>query len=223
MGEKLIIWDFDGVVADTEKLWLAIELDMLNKYCGLNWDFATINRYLSGQGYLMQIEVLDRLGIHPPQEMWEKIGEKCYQQILAGFERTLDMEEVLSLPGFKHAMATGGMFDETILKLKAIGLEKVFTADNLVTVDMVKKGKPEPDSFLLAAEKSGVAPQDTFVIEDSIAGLTAAIRAGMTPIGFTGSEIYRHNAEHTRAVKALGVKYIFDNMRDIKSFLQNIQ
>lgn len=44
---KLIIWDFDGVTADTEKYWLAIELEELNKYCGLAWDFATINKYLS--------------------------------------------------------------------------------------------------------------------------------------------------------------------------------
>ena len=33
---KLIIWDFDGVTADTEKYWLAIELEELNKYCGFN-------------------------------------------------------------------------------------------------------------------------------------------------------------------------------------------
>ena len=73
---KLIIWDFDGVTADTEKYWLAIELEELNKYCGLAWDFATINKYLSGQGLSMQQKVLAELGIYPPAEMWEEIGRR---------------------------------------------------------------------------------------------------------------------------------------------------
>lgn len=66
--DKLIIWDFDGVVADTEEMWLNIELDALNKYCGLNWDFATINNYLAGQAFSHQLMVLAELGIHPGKE-----------------------------------------------------------------------------------------------------------------------------------------------------------
>ena len=85
---KLIIWDFDGVTADTEKYWLAIELEELNKYCGLAWDFATINKYLSGQGLSMQQKVLAELGIYPPAEMWEEIGRRSWQRILDGFNRT---------------------------------------------------------------------------------------------------------------------------------------
>lgn len=84
---KLIIWDFDGVTADTEKYWLAIELEELNKYCGLAWDFATINKYLSGQGLSMQQKVLAGLGIYPPAEMWEEIGRRSWQRILDGFDR----------------------------------------------------------------------------------------------------------------------------------------
>lgn len=144
---KLIIWDFDGVTADTEKYWLAIELEELNKYCGLAWDFATINKYLSGQGLSMQQKVLAELGIYPPAEMWEEIGRRSWQRILDGFNRTPGMDKVLELPGYCHAMATGGALEETLLKLKTVGLQDVFTRDNLVTVDMVARGKPEPDSF----------------------------------------------------------------------------
>ena len=89
--EKLIIWDFDGVVADTEKLWMAVELDVFNKHCGLNWDFATINHYLAGQAFSRQLEVLDSLGIHPSYEAMAEIGERCYDLI----EKDLTEQTVL--------------------------------------------------------------------------------------------------------------------------------
>ena len=42
MSKKLIIWDFDGVISDTEKLWVENRRRMLNEKFGLNWDFATV-------------------------------------------------------------------------------------------------------------------------------------------------------------------------------------
>ena len=180
--EKLIIWDFDGVVADTEKLWMQVELDVLNRFCGLNWDFATISQYLAGQAFSRQLEVLAGLGIFPSMEAMQEIGIRCYDIIEKGFERTKGMDEVLALKGFKHAMGTGGDMAETLLKIKAVGLEHVFTTDNVITIDLVKRGKPAPDTFLLAAEKMGFEPENCVVIEDSIAGMTAGLRAGMTVI-----------------------------------------
>jgi HAD superfamily hydrolase (TIGR01509 family) len=52
----------------------------------------------------------------------------------------------------------------------------------VVTGDMVRYSKPEPEIFLLCAEQMGVSPADTYVIEDSFNGITAAHRAGMMPI-----------------------------------------
>ena len=76
--EKLIIWDFDGVVADTEKLWLEMELEVFNEYCDLNWNFETINHYLAGQAFSRQLEVLHELGIYPSDEAMLEIGRRCY-------------------------------------------------------------------------------------------------------------------------------------------------
>lgn len=217
--KKLIIWDFDGVVADTEKLWLQVELDVFNDYCGLNWDFETINYYLAGQAFSRQLDVLHELGIYPSEDAVLEIGKRCYQLIDDGFDRTEGIDDVLALPNYKHAMGTGGNFEETLLKIKAVGLEHIFTVDNLVTIDFVKRGKPYPDTFLLAAEKMGFMPKDCIVIEDSIAGLKAAIAAGMEPICFAGSEMYRYNESHLSAVKDLGVQKIFKTMAELRTDL----
>lgn len=218
--EKLIIWDFDGVVADTEKLWLQMELEVFNRYLNLNWDFATINHYLAGQAFNRQLEVLAGLNIYPPMEAMQEIGEKCYDLIEKGFDRMTGIDEVLALDGYKHAMGTGGDINETVLKIRAVGLEKVFTPDNVVTIDFVKQGKPAPDTFLLAAKLMGFEPKDCIVIEDSIAGLKAAIAAKMLPICFAGSEMYKNNEEHLNAVKSLGVDKIFYSMSDLAKYLR---
>lgn len=221
--EKLIIWDFDGVVADTEKLWLEMELRIFNKYLGINWDFETINHYLAGQAFSRQLEVLAGLGIYPSKEVMAEIGKECYHLIDEGFDRMEGIDEALALDGYKHAMGTGGDFLETLEKIKAVGLEHVFTPDNLVTIDFVEHGKPAPDTFLLAAKMMGFEPKDCIVIEDSIAGLKAAIAANMEPICFAGSEMYKNNAEHLAKVKELGVKHIFKSMHELKEYLERKQ
>jgi beta-phosphoglucomutase-like phosphatase (HAD superfamily) len=50
----------------------------------------------------------------------------------------------------------------------------------------VAEGKPAPDLFLHVARETGIAPEDCLVVEDSPAGVTAAVAAGMTAIGFVG-------------------------------------
>jgi len=64
--------------------------------------------------------------------------------------------------------------------LQAAGVRQWF--EIVVGGDEVTHGKPEPDLFLLAAERLGVTPSDCVVLEDSSAGIRAAHRAGMTPI-----------------------------------------
>ena len=221
MLNKLIIWDFDGVVADTEKLWLEVELDVFNKHLGLNWDFATINHHLAGQAFNRQLEVLAGLGIYPTREAMQEIGERCYQLIDEGFDRMEGIDEVLALSGYKHAMGTGGDITETVLKIRAVGLESVFTTNNVITIDFVKQGKPAPDTFLLAAKVMGFEPKNCIVVEDSIAGLKAAIAARMEPICFAGSEMYKHNQEHLELVKSLGVSKIFFTMHDLADYLKS--
>jgi beta-phosphoglucomutase-like phosphatase (HAD superfamily) len=70
-------------------------------------------------------------------------------------------------------------------KLELTGLLTYF-GDNLFSATMVACGKPAPDLFLYAAEQLSAAPTRCLVIEDSAAGIDAAIAAGMTAIGFSG-------------------------------------
>ena len=214
----MIIWDFDGVIADTEKLWLRNRMTLLNRDYNLDWDFATTNRHLGGMSDKTKRETLDRLGIVTEDKFWDESMRLDMQKINEGFGLTEGIEEIFADKDFAQCIATGGILSKSLLKIKAVGIEKYFDKSNLFTADMVEKGKPAPDLFLLAAKTMGYEPQNCIVIEDSIAGLTAAIKAKMHPIAFLGSDMYM-GKECKMLAEALGVEHIFYNMRDIKEFL----
>ena len=119
----------------------------------------------------------------------------------------------------KQCIATGGILSKTLDKIRTVGIEDIFPAGEIFTVDMVKHGKPEPDIFLFAAAKMKTSPQNCAVIEDSPAGLEAALRAGMTAVAFAGSEMNK-GEEFRRRVEALGVKHIFGTMAEVAAFLK---
>ena len=219
--KKLIIWDFDGVLADTEKLWLYNRMITINETFGLNWDFSTTSNYLLGMSDKTKREVLDKLGLHTTDDFWIKNKELDYQAMYEkGFDLTDGVQDILNL-NIKQCIATGGLKEKTAIKIKIVGLSDYFTPDKVFTADMVQKGKPEPDLFLLAAQKSGVKPQDCIVIEDSVAGLKAALKAQMMPICFT-KYINTFNKDYFNEVKNLQIKYVFDNMKDIQKTIEKM-
>ena len=200
MSKKLIIWDFDGVISDTEKLWVENRRRMLNEKFGLNWDFATANRYLGGRSDKTKKEELDRLGIVTDDAFWKEALDRDYELLEEGIE------------------LTEGIKKKTLAKIKSVGIGSYFGEDKIFTADMVEHGKPEPDLFLLAADRMGFEPKDCVVIEDSLAGMTAGLKAGMTVIAFLGFEM-NQSTEYLKQVKALGIKHVSYTMEEVEKFI----
>ncbi len=213
--KKLIIWDFDGVIADTEKLWIQSRIELLNKYFGINWDLKTTMKIIGGMSDKDRNVVLKKLNINIDNNFWEDAKKLDFDKIKKGFALTDYIENIFKNKNINQCIATGGIFQKTKNKIKVVNIEKYFSDEKIFTVDLVKKGKPEPDLFLLAAKKMGYEPENCIVIEDSVAGLKAAIKAGMTPVAFV-----KYSKEYfLDDIKELGIKNIFDDMRDIEQFL----
>lgn len=219
MIKNLVIWDFDGVIADSERIWIKNRQEELNKRYNLNWDFETTNNYLGGMSDKTKREVLDSMGIFTDDDFWKTSLKKdilCIKQkkMLA----IPDVEYVLKKIN-KQCLATGGVLDKTIKKLKSIDFwNKYFNEKNVFTVDMVKNGKPNPDLFLYAADKMNEKTENCVVIEDSLVGMKAAQNANIDVIAFLGSSIYQ-NEIYISKVKNLGVKNIFYDMKSLGDFL----
>ena len=83
--------------------------------------------------------------------------------------------------GCLQALATSAPRGNIDAVFAALGIGEYF--DAVISSEEVRAGKPEPDVFLAAAAKMGVAPRDCIVIEDAPAGIEAARRAGMKSVG----------------------------------------
>jgi beta-phosphoglucomutase-like phosphatase (HAD superfamily) len=81
----------------------------------------------------------------------------------------------------------------------------------------VPHGKPAPDLFLYAAERMGVVPERCIVIEDSMPGVTAAVAAGMTVIGFVGASHCRPG--DAARLAAQGAIVVIDDMAQLLTAL----
>ena len=217
---KLIIWDFDGVIADSEKIWLENRKNFFNERLGINLNFDEVNQLFGGQADKTKRETLLKMGYPTDNEFWRdvlKIDEKYMEE--HGLEVMPGVMDILKNNHIKQCIATGGILSKTLLKLDAIKFGNIIPKENIFTVDLVEKGKPEPDLFLYAAKVMGEKPENSIVIEDSIAGMTAGIKAKMTVIAFLGAKMYQ-NQDYIDKVKKLRVAKICFDMQDVKKFLQ---
>src|SRR5205814_10507413 len=101
--------------------------------------------------------------------------------------------------------------------LAKVGLLDRFDG-RIYSAAMVERGKPAPDLFLHAAKQMGARPADCTVIEDSVAGITAAVAAGMTAIGFTAAS--HCNQDTAPKLAAAGAKIVVADSRDLLRVLQ---
>ncbi len=218
--QKLIIWDFDGVISDTEHLWIKNWNTVLKNRVGIDWDFETANKFLCGISPKTKIIKFKEIGISIDENFLAELKILDWNS-MSEIKPVPDVEEVLNLTNFAKCIGTGGNLDKTNKKLDVLGFNKYFPQKHIFTAQMVEKGKPEPDLFLYAADKMGYTPQNTIVIEDSLAGLTATIKAGMTAVAFLGCAL-NNNDEYVSQVKELGVQHIFFEMKKVKEFLLSI-
>lgn len=216
--KKLIIWDFDGVISDTESLWVTSRMLLLNRDFNLGWNFEKTFNTIGGRSDKDKKKILNDLGIDIKDDFMQEAYLRDMEIIKQGLTLTPYIEDIFKLTQFDQCIATGGIREKTNEKIKQTGISSYFPQDKVFTVDMVKNGKPQPDLFLLAAKTMGYTPDNCVVIEDSVVGIKAALNAHMTPIAF----IKYNPQQFIDEIKNLNIDYIFDDMRDIKKLLEKL-
>ena len=186
---KLIIFDCDGVLVDSEIIANRIDAAMLTT---LGYPISTeesIKRFTGMNAKTVRALVMQESGISLPENLSELTG----QLILQALEEELLplMLPVLEAPLFNtltKCVASSSPRERVLKSLQITGQDHFFKDEHIFTSAQVKNGKPAPDLFLLAAEQMGYHPKDCLVIEDSIAGITAARAANMQVVGFLGGQ-----------------------------------
>ena len=212
-----LIFDFDGVIADSEVLAGTILAKFVNDLGLATTLHEALNRYGGKRWSDILAAVEDGFGQKLPEGFSERLKEatlSSFRQDLRAIEGVADfLKQFRELP---HCVASSSSLDRLILCLDILGLTKEF-GDFVFSAEMVARGKPFPDVFLLAAERMKVNPLDCIVIEDSPNGVRAGVAAGMTVIGLCAASHLQPG--HAQRLMAAGASYSADSWSEVSAIV----
>jgi HAD superfamily hydrolase (TIGR01509 family) len=185
---ELVIFDCDGVLADSEIIAARVEAELLTKagFAITPEELAQTYSGLTFKDILLRIE---QEAAVPFQATLLDDVERRVDQRLAREVRAIEgaHEAVASVRG-KRCVCTNSGRARVAASLARTRLAPFFDGAVFSVEDMASgRPKPAPDIFLHAAQAMGAAPEATFVVEDSVHGVAGAKAAGMRVIGFTGA------------------------------------
>jgi len=184
---KAAIFDLDGVIIDTAH-YHYIAWKRLASEFGITLTHEN-NEMLKGVSRMRSLEIILSLGnLELPEQQKEQLAEKKNKWFVEYIE-SIRPEEIfpgvielirnLKKQNIKVGLASSSKNAPRVIEL--LGIAKDF--DTLVDGTMITHSKPDPEIFLLAAHKLGIAPNECVVFEDAEAGVEAALAAGMKCVG----------------------------------------
>jgi HAD superfamily hydrolase (TIGR01509 family) len=180
-----LLFDVDGTLVDSVYQHVLAWHEALQSD-GIELSVWRIHRRIGMSGGLFVDALAREIGIEVDAARAERLRVRHAAGILAR------MDQIVPLPGaiallerlraleVPHALATSGRMETAVHITALLGLSPDIP---IVTRDDVAHAKPDPDLFLAAAERLGVAPEDCFVVGDSVWDLLAARRAGSLGVG----------------------------------------
>ncbi|HUA70734.1 MAG TPA: HAD family hydrolase [Solirubrobacteraceae bacterium] len=208
---ELVIFDCDGVLIDSERLAVKVDVQVLRE---LGWPLTeaeVIERFVGRSDRDARSDIEAHLGHKLPDDFDEAVEHRyraVFANTLTPVEGVLDALDRITLP---MCVASSGTHDHMRYTLGLTGLYERF-AGRIFSAEDVVNGKPAPDLFLHAAERMGAEPAACVVIEDSRHGVQAARAACMRVLAFAGGLSAAEALEGPDTI-------VFDDMRDLPNLL----
>ncbi|MBM3655583.1 MAG: HAD family phosphatase [Actinobacteria bacterium] len=203
---KAVLWDMDGTLIDSEPIWIAEERKLMDSL-GATWSDDDALYCIGGpknrvDAYMRSKLPMDRRGefeeLALSKILFETMARRLGSQIpfAPGAKDLIDQMEQMQIPMALVTASTREIMDAALASI-AGGYFRTTISDH-----DVERPKPDPQGYLLAASRIGVAIEECLVIEDSITGAAAAISSGAYLLGITRSGPLPEG-EKVRHVKSL--------------------
>ncbi len=188
-ASRAVLWDMDGTLIDSEDLhWLAWRDTMANEGIAI-----THEQFIASFGQRNDAIIPNWLGAATTPERIRRveIAKEEHFRSLVRDRGILPSPGVaswlhkLNQQGWLQAIASSAPRANVEAVLETLGTASYF--QSIVSAEDVHRGKPDPEVFLLAASRFGLPPDRCIVVEDAVAGIEAARRAGMRSIGINRS------------------------------------
>jgi HAD superfamily hydrolase (TIGR01509 family) len=212
----LVIFDCDGVLVDSEVISSCAHAATLTRHGYPITTDQVLDRFLGVSDREARIIIEAELGHSLPGDFEAQMNQAALQRYADDLPTIPHVGEVVAAIGLKKCVASSGTPEKIRHGLQCAGLYDLL-APNIFSASQVERGKPAPDLFLFAASQMQAAPARCLVIEDSIAGIAAALAAGMTVLGFHGGSHCRPG--HADTLRAAGAILTFDDMRQLPGLI----
>ena len=225
---KAVIFDFDGILADSEHVQVTKWNNVLKPY----------QIELSDAEYAQSYAGKPSGSVTPAllKERYPQITlsvEELAQAAVAEFKRLMPISKVEQMPGtlkflefcksqsYKIAVCSGKTQVETALKLETAKLTEWFPVANRIShADADFKAKPAPDMYLCALTKLGVSAAEALVFEDTTSGVVAAKSAGIRVVALPSRYSLNHDFEQADLVFMNGWSDVLQNWQTIKALFE---
>jgi beta-phosphoglucomutase len=220
MRTKACIFDLDGVIVDTAK-YHYLAWKKLTSQLGINFTLED-NERLKGVSRMESLDIILQIGNRKPDKKlkleyatqknnWynEYIREMTSDEILPGCR-----EFITELRNAGVKVAVGSASKNTPLILERTGIKDLF--DAISDGNTVSKAKPDPEVFIKAAEMLNVDPALCVVFEDAIAGVQAALNAGMKCIGIGSSDVLTKAHYVIQGLNRINLEKFIDIEKELK-------
>lgn len=180
MKNWAVLFDFDGVIMDTEKQYSAFWNRIGRNYLGL----TDLEVLVKGQTLSYIFSTFFRGKIREREEISKALNR---------FELEMDYEYVPGVTDFVEELKRNGVPTAVVTSSNELKMAAVYNSHPevrtlfgpVLTADMFTASKPDPQCFLLGMKTCGSTPESTFVFEDSVNGLNAGMALGATVVGLT--------------------------------------
>jgi HAD superfamily hydrolase (TIGR01509 family) len=208
---KLVIFDCDGVLVDSERLAVRIDVQVLTQLGWVMTEAEVAERFLGLSDATIRQAIEAHIGRRLADD-WEREFQDLYRAAFAAGLTAVDgVGEALDAITAETCVASSGSHEKMRFTLGLTGLLARFEG-RMFSVTEVERGKPAPDLFLHAAARMGIGPSACAVVEDSRFGIEAAHAAGMRAFGYAGGLTPAHRL-------AVSGTVVFSDMRELPKLL----
>jgi HAD superfamily hydrolase (TIGR01509 family) len=216
----LIIFDCDGVLVDSEVISCRAHAETLTRHGYPITADQVLNRFLGVSDREARLMIENEISRKLPNDFESQVKQATLQFYADDLRAISYVGEAIAAIGLPKCVASSGTPEKIRHGLTCAGLYDQL-APHIFSASEVKRGKPAPDLFLFAAEQMQAAPARCLVIEDSIPGVTGAVAAGMTVLGFHGGSHCRPGYGDT--LRAAGAIMTFEDMRQLPDLIGQIE
>ena len=189
-----IIFDFDGVIVDSEVLASKAFVKYFNNL-GYSLKEDQFYKYAGNK----TVDVINLLSKKYQIENKDKFTEDIFSMIAEIYTKDLKLVEgandYINKSTRKHFIGSNSNKDRILQGLGFVGLENIFLKEQIYSFDMVKKPKPHPDVYLKVLNDNSLNVDETIIIEDSGVGVQAAFSAGVKVFGITAGKHWHSNRD----------------------------